>query len=99
VVLTFSRNEVKPLVTGIPGNVHESFAQCINAEKAYVLAYTMGSVRVLKHPNNPTPGAPVAATPIPETIMSAWAAADVNFLEGCWHVVFKGKHPGLFPSW
>lgn len=86
-------------MTGIPGNVHESFAQHIDAEKAYVLAYAMGSVRVLKHPNDPTPGAPVAAAPMPETIMSAWAAADANFLEGHWHVVFKGKCPGLFPSW
>ena len=49
----FSRDEVKPLVLGIPGNVHESFLLRIDAERAYVLAYALGAARVLKHPDDP----------------------------------------------
>jgi hypothetical protein len=95
--LIFSRNDVDPLVTGIPGNVHESFETRLEAECAYVLAYALGSVRVLQCCGEVNTD-PAAAGPIPEDIMNAWAAAEADFLGNSWHVVFKGKHTGLFPS-
>jgi hypothetical protein len=64
-----------------------------------VLAYALGCVRVLKHPDDPTPGELVPAGPIPEEVMRAWERVKDDFLEESWHVVFKGKRTGLFPSW
>ena len=98
-MIIFSRDEVRPLVTGISGNVHESFNNRIDAERAYVLAYALGAVRVLKHPDDPTPGSPTAAAPMPDEIMDAWMEVSDEFLGSEWHVVFKGKRTGLFPSW
>jgi hypothetical protein len=97
--LIFPREEVKPLVTRIPGNVHSSFSTRRDAERAYALAYALGSVRVLKHPNDPTPGAPAPAAAMPTDVMRAWEQVGDDFLEAEWHVVFKGRRTGVFPSW
>ena len=97
--LIFPREEVRPLVTRIPGNVHLSFATHREAEHAYALAYALGSVRVLRHPNNPTPDAPTPAAAMPVDVMRAWEQASDDFLGVEWHVVFKGKCTGIFPSW
>jgi hypothetical protein len=66
---------------------------------AYVLAYALGEVCVLKHPDDPTPGSPAAAAPMPDEIITAWREVGDEFLGSEWHVVFKGKRMGLFPSW
>jgi hypothetical protein len=97
--LIFPREEVRPLVTRIPGNVHSSFTTRREAERAYALAYALGSVRVLQHPNDPTPSAPAPAAAMPMDVMRAWEQASDNFLGAEWHVVFKGKCTGIFPSW
>ena len=97
--LIFPREEVRPLVTRIPGNVHSSFATRREAERAYVLAYALGSVRVLQHPNDPTAGAPAPAAAMPMDVMRAWEQVSDDFLEAEWHVVFKGRRTGVFPSW
>jgi len=31
--------------------------------------------------------------------MHALASAEEIFLGAEWHVVFKGKHPGVYPAW
>jgi len=93
--LIFPREEVKPSVTRIPGNVHSSFTTRREAERAYAL----GSVCILLHPNDPTPGAPTPAVAMPIDVMRAWEQVSDNFLGAEWHVVFKGRHMGVFPSW
>ena len=97
--LIFPREEVRPLVTRILGNVHSSFATHREAECAYALAYALGSVCVLQHPNNPTPDAPTPAAAMPMDVMRAWEQASDNFLGAEWHVVSKVSawvsfHPG-----
>jgi hypothetical protein len=83
----------------VPGNVHDSFTSHLDAERAYVLAYALGAVRVLQPRNGWTRGTPAAAAPIPEAIMVAWAQAGDNFLGSTWYVVFKGICMGIFLSW
>jgi hypothetical protein len=36
---------------------------------------------------------------MPPVIMEAFEDADERFLEADWHVVFKGKTPGVYPAW
>jgi hypothetical protein len=36
---------------------------------------------------------------MPEAMMESFAGADDDFLGAEWHVVFKGKRPGVYPAW
>lgn len=62
------------------------------------MAYSIGAVRVLSaHRSEGRATAPAA--PMPPVIMEAFEDADERFLEADWHVVFKGKTPGVYPAW
>jgi hypothetical protein len=41
-----------------------------------------------------TPGGPM-----PEALMQAFSVASDDFLGAEWHVVFKGKRPGVYLAW
>lgn len=100
-----SRAEVDPLVTGVPGNVHDSFLTRLQAEHSYLLAYAMGCVRTLRPRNNGTsavgapPVIPASAIPTPAAILEAFAQAPVDYMGAEWHVVFQGRAPGVYPAW
>ena len=79
--------------------MHCSFGTRFEAERAYVLAYALGSVHVLKRCRDPSTSTPAPATPMPESMLEAWAEVADDFLESEWHVVFKGKTPGVYPTW
>jgi len=36
---------------------------------------------------------------MPEATMTAFAASAEDFLGAEWHVVFKGRRPGVYPAW
>lgn len=66
---------------------------------AYVLAYALGAIRVVPDREGRFLQADAAA-PTPEEFMDAMDAIDDDdFLGMKWHVVFKGKRPGVYPSW
>lgn len=94
-----SRDDVKPLVNRVPGNVHQGFESRYQAERAYILAFAMGCVRVLPARGAPVVGLPPAAAPTPAAIMDVFASVAGDFLGAEWHVVFKGKRPGIYPAW
>jgi len=98
--LLVSREETKVLVLNVPGNVFQGFDERREAERAYVIAYALGAVRVLP-PRDAALRAhvPAAAIPTPEALMIAFADASDEFLGAEWHVVFKGKRPGIYPAW
>lgn len=76
------------------GNIHEGFKKRYDAERAYTLAYALGAVR-RRGPNNPrTP-----ATAPPAAFLAALHDVGDDFLGAEWHVVYKGKRPGVYPSW
>ncbi|KIM74213.1 hypothetical protein PILCRDRAFT_92724 [Piloderma croceum F 1598] len=91
--------EVKPLVKRVPGNIHQGFDTCLEAERAYVVAYALGAVRML--PSRDDAGSQLVspAIPTPEAIMAAFSSASDNFLSAEWHIVFKGLRPGVYPAW
>src|SRR6266436_1229128 len=93
------REEVKPLVDGVPGNIHQGFDTRLKAERAYVVAYALGAVRVLPSRDNAGQQLVSPAIPTPEAIMAAFSSASDNFLSAEWHVVFKGLRPGIYPAW
>lgn len=94
---TPSRSETKPHVNRVSSAVHFGFETRLAAEKAYCLAYAMGCVRVLPRYRNGRP--PAAAVPVPEAIMRELSSAPEDFITAEWHVVFKGKRPGVYPAW
>jgi hypothetical protein len=94
-----SRAEVEPLVKGIPGNIHQGFTHRHEAERAYVLAFAMGALRTLLARHNATQQVPAPASPMPDAVMSTFASASDDFLGAEWHVVFKGRRPGVYPAW
>lgn len=78
--------------------MHNGFNSRRDAERAYILAYAIGGVRAI--PRKRGQGQPrIPAAPMPETIMDAFAAAPEDFLGAEWHVVYKGKRPGIYPAW
>ncbi|KIM89859.1 hypothetical protein PILCRDRAFT_84703 [Piloderma croceum F 1598] len=91
--------EVKPLVTGVPGNIHQGFDHRREAERAYVVVFALGALRTLPARHDAIQLAPAPAIPTPEAIMAAFASASDDFLGAEWHVVFKGKRPGVYPAW
>jgi hypothetical protein len=95
------RAEVLPLVNRVPGNIHQGFTERREAERAYVVVYALGALRVLPPRNRQGQRVPAAApaTPTPQAIMAAFAGASDDFLGAEWHVVFKGRRPGIYPAW
>jgi len=93
------REEVKPLVNRVPGNIHQGFDTRREAERAYVVAYALGAVRVLPSQGDAGQRALSPAIPVPDAIMNAFASSSDTFLGAEWHVVFKGLRPGVYPAW
>lgn len=89
------REEVAPLILGVSGNRQEGYNSRLKAERAYALSYAIGAVRTV----NPcgAPGAPAA--PMPPALMNAFEETDDDYLGADWHVVFKGRTPGVYPAW
>ncbi|KIM88515.1 hypothetical protein PILCRDRAFT_2743 [Piloderma croceum F 1598] len=90
--------QVEPLVKGVPGNIHQGFDHRIHAEHAYVVAFAMGAVHVLP-PRRSSQLTPSPAAPMSQAVMAAFSLTSSNFLGAEWHVVFKGKRPGIYPAW
>jgi hypothetical protein len=70
----------------------------LEAERAYVLAYAMGALRTLPRRGSTTLG-PAPATPTPQEIIDAFASLSHDYLGAEWYVVYKGKWPGMYPTW
>lgn len=79
--------------------MHCGFETLLEAQRAYILAYALGSVRVRLHRGDPRAGDYAPAAPTPEALMEALEFVDDDFLGAEWHVVYKGKRPGVYPSW
>jgi hypothetical protein len=77
--------------------VHVGFETRLAAEKAYVLAYALGCVRILPRHCGDHP--PAAALPVPEAVVRELSSAPDDFISAEWYVVFKGKRPGIYPAW
>ncbi|KZP24363.1 hypothetical protein FIBSPDRAFT_888829 [Athelia psychrophila] len=86
--------DAKAQVTTVPGNVYQGFSSRFEAERAYVVAYAMGCVRSLPRRGS-TERQPDPAMPTPAAMLDAFGAVSDDFLEADWHVVFKGKAPGV----
>lgn len=74
--------------------MHESFLSRYDAERAYTLAYALGAVRRLGRYEHLAPPAPP-----PASFIAALELVSDDFLGNEWHVVYKGKQPGIYPSW
>lgn len=94
-----SRKETEPLVSGVPGNVHDSFQSRIQAERSYLLAYAMDCVRTLPPRNGTSLYTAVPAIPTPDAIMERFAQAPADYMGAEWHIVFQGRRPGVYPAW
>lgn len=93
------RLQCEPLVKGVPFNVYQGFDSRREAERAYLLAFALGCLRTLP-PHRPMVNVPLApACPTPEALMEAFSQCDEAFLSAEWHVVFKGRRPGVYPAW
>jgi hypothetical protein len=97
-LMMLHREEVEPLVKRVPGNIHQGFDSRLEAERAYVVAYALGALRVLRARGDASQ-ALARAIPTPDAVMRAFAAASDAFLGAEWHVVFKGLRPRIYPAW
>jgi hypothetical protein len=93
------RAQCKAQVYRIPHNVYQGFRTRVEAERAYVLAFAMDSLRILPRREASADTGPAPGGPTPEALMQAFAMASDDFLGAKWHVVFKGKRPGVYPAW
>ena len=59
----------------------------------------MGALRILPTRLGAGLQAVAPASPTPEAVMAAFSAASEDFMGADWHVVFKGKRPGIYPAW
>lgn len=82
------------MTNGVSGNIQEGFNTRLEAERAYAFAYAIGGVQVV-----PRHGSTSAPAPMPPGVMQAFLDADDDFLGAEWHVVFKGRTPGIYPTW
>ena len=89
---------MEPLVKSIPGNIHQGFDNRRDAERAYVVAFALGALRILPRRGD-TSQTPAPAIPTPENMMEAFTNTSSDFLGADWHVVFKGLRPGVYPAW
>ena len=82
------RDKVEPLISGVSGNIHESFLSWYEAESrcAYTLAYALGAVCQIGHNQ-----LPVSAAPPPVVFLRLLDTVNDDFLNTEWHVVYKGK--------
>lgn len=94
----YPRDDAKLCITNVPRAVHKGFESRLDAETAYILAYAMGLVRSLARRGESTTPPPPSA-PTPAAVLDAFRAADSQFLGPEWHVVFKGRSPGVYPAW
>lgn len=78
--------------------MHQGFALLEEAERAYTLAYALGCV--VARPRRGSTLPPLApSVPTSRQLLEAFSEADENFQGAAWHVVFKGKCPGVYPAW
>lgn len=85
-------------VNQVPHNNYKGFDERLQAERAYLITYTMGGVCRL--PPRGTPDGHVSpAVPIPVRLMERFAALPNKYLGEGWYTVFKGKTPSVYPSW
>jgi hypothetical protein len=85
-------------VLGVSNSIYEGFKYRRDAERAYILAYTLGAVRLIPSANSSNLSTS-QARPTPEAFVNALEDVADDFLGENWHVVFKGKRPGVYPSW
>lgn len=85
-------------VDRVPGCVHQGFESRRDAERAYFLAYALGCVRALPGRNSTAP-LPLIAAPTPLPLLHSFSQVSDDFLGAEWHVVFKGRCPGVYPAW
>ena len=94
-----SRDEVKPLVKGVSGNIHQGFFSHHKAKHTYIITFTMGALHCLLARHNMDQQAPASITPMPDVLIDAFASALDNFLGAEWHVIFRGKRSEVYPAW
>ena len=78
---------------GVLGNIHESFMSWYDVERAYTLAYALGAMCCLGQQSHILPAPP------PAGFLAALTTVGNDFLGNKWHIVYKGRQPGVYPSW
>lgn len=84
---------------------YKGYDDIIQAQTAYMIGYSLGLVEVVEDDGNTASNASSALSsvlpmhPTPEEIYHALERASNTFLGREWLVVFRGKHPGIYPSW
>ena len=91
------RPDVFSRTNGVSGANQKGFNSRAEAEKAYAAAYALGTVRVLSRDGSQASMAPAA--PMPQEILDEFKSVRDDFLGTHWYVVFKGKSPGVYPTW
>ena len=68
------------------------------AEDAYRLAWAMNRVRSVPPPNSDEPP-PAPFVPLPPRVYDTLSQSSDHFQGAEWHVVFRGRRPGVYPAW
>lgn len=91
-----TRDDAEDQILGIRGNNHKAYATRLMAERAWLLANALGTVRRLDRAGV---AIQIPAIAFPDEVMDAFTAFPDDFLGAEWHVVTKGRRPGIYPSW
>ncbi|KZP06671.1 hypothetical protein FIBSPDRAFT_966228, partial [Athelia psychrophila] len=86
---------VKGLVNKVSHNIYKGYKTRLQAERAWVLANALGSVRILNGEGDAI-AAPSSA--IPPLVLGALGEVPEEFLDATWYVVVKGRTPGVYPA-
>lgn len=85
-----------PLVSRVNGSNHQRYDTRLQAEQAWLLANSLGTVRRLDAGGRTLETPAVAFS---SEVMTAFESLPDTFLSREWYVVTKGKCPGVYPTW
>lgn len=89
------RREVEQHIN-ICGKIFEGYSTRLQAEHAWLVGNTVGAVHQL---DAACTALATPAAPYPEDVMHFFLGLPDDYLGTEWHVLSKGKHPGVYPCW
>ncbi|KAF7985448.1 hypothetical protein HWV62_5191 [Athelia sp. TMB] len=90
--------EVEALTRRVSNSIHKGFPTRFAAEQAYRLAHALNHVRTIR-PAGVIGPPPPPFVPLPPRVYDALSRASDQYLGAEWHVVFRGRTPGVYPAW
>lgn len=101
-MISYYRNVVEPLLVGFTGSCIQTYNSYASAERAYQYALSHGYVRdaTMPFPERTSTGLDYH---LPDNEAAGKTPLSANLQRSAnvraWHIVIKGRRPGVYGSW